>query len=607
MCAIAGIAEPAASTTVFAEQVRAMLDAQSHRGPDGSAIRCLRAAGSTVVLGHQRLAILDLSEAGRQPMTSRDGRYTITLNGEIFNYQELRSRLRGPFRTSTDTEVFLEACAAWGVDRALGESTGMFAVAVWDQQDGTLTLARDRQGEKPLVYCQRGTTLAFASEMKALDPFHNHRLDPLAVDAYLALGYVPAPLSIFRNCRKLPAGHVLEWKPQSGIHVRRWWFPEIRPELGDVSREARRAALREHLGEAVRLRLRSDVPVAICLSGGVDSAAVAAECVRQGSRLRAFTIRFDRGAHELDPHGADTQGLDTRESADVTRARETASRLGLDHEVLELTASGAAQQADSMVRCYDEPFADSSALPSLALARALGGHYKVVLNGDGGDEAFGGYRHYERIELKQTVKAMAAAVGLRDGWGSGRAGIYVQSKALFRAEQRARLLNGNGAGNALDLLLTSSYYSSPGVGASTGALQRALTIDRNLHLANGLTYKSDIAFGSFGIEGRSPFLDHRLMTWAQSLPSSDLVRGTQKKVLLREAYRDELTLAVRHGVKQGFGAPLERWLRADLRDWVASHLPSPLLESPKKDEWTGQRLWTLAVFAAWAREWKASW
>lgn len=598
MCAIAGWVSTAPPA---ARRIAEMLDAQSHRGPDGSGVfeggedrACKGASGCDgarrVMLGHRRLAILDLSAAGRQPMTARDGRYTIVLNGEIFNYRELRGQLGGEFRSATDTEVLLEACAAWGVEQALGATVGMFAFALWDERAGQLTLARDRLGEKPLVYFDDGATLAFASELKALTSFHDRRVDPWAADAYLALGYVPAPLAIFQGCRKLEAGHLLQVKPGERPRIRRWWFPEHAVASCRLSHGDRLTALRDRTGEAVRLRLRADVPVALCLSGGVDSAAVAAECVRQETRPEAFTVRFSPGQAE---------------DSEVAQARLTAKRCGLRHEIIETAPLNGAHEIERLVRHYDEPFADSSAWPSLALAKALGGRYKVILNGDGGDEAFGGYRHYERIAWKQAAKAAAAAAGWRDGWGGGRAGIYVQTKALFRADKRACLLNGRGLGNALDSLLV------PGTGDAVpepeGALKRAMRVDRRLHLANGLTYKTDIAFGAFGIEARAPFMDHRIVEWTQNLDPHDLVRGAQKKRLFREAFRSELPAEVLGGAKRGFGAPIESWLRGPLREWVADVLPSPMFEARRQLGWSGQRLWTLAVFSEWARQWKASW
>ena len=546
-----------------AGRVEEMLEIQRHRGPDGSGILC----DSGTVIGHRRLAILGLGDAGRQPMTSRDGRWSLDFNGEIFNYRELGAELAGEFLSGTDTEVLLEGIAAWGVEAALGRAAGMFALALWDHREKELTLARDRLGEKPLVYFYDGRILAFASELKALRGFHGGAMDPAAVDAYLALGYVPAPLAIFRGCRKLEPGELLRFKTGGEPLRARWWVAESSAEAGGD----RRAALRERVGEAVRQRLRTDVPVALSLSGGIDSSVIAAECVRQGAAIESFTVRFDG------------------ESSDVEAASLVARHLGLRHHVVDDGGSG--QGIEHMLRHYDEPFADSSAIPSLGLARALAGRYKVVLNGDGGDEVFGGYRHYEHIQIKQTLKAAAAAVGWCDGGRAGGAGVYVQSKVTFRAAERGRFLNGHGTGNALDGLT----LAPPG-----RVLARGMWIDRHLALANGLNYKTDIAYGAFGIEGRAPFLDHRLGEWAGSLPARDLVRGREKKILLRAAYADDLPAGALDRPKRGFGAPVGRWLRGPLRDLVMEVLP-------QQHGWNDQQVWTLLIFALWAREWRASW
>lgn len=580
MCAIAGLMgmdDPGALA-----RVEEMLRVQRHRGPDGSGV--LR-DGDTVI-GHCRLAILGLGDAGRQPMTSRDGRWSMVFNGEIFNYIELRGDLEralsGGWRSGTDTEVLLEAVAAWGIEEALGQAAGMFALALWDHREKELTLARDRLGEKPLVYFHDRQTLAFASEMKAVRGFHGGTLEPLAVDAYLALGYVPAPLAIFRGCRKLGPGQMLRVKPGREPRVSRWWHPEPAEVSAKVSAGGtldRRASLREQMAGAVRQRLRADVPVALSLSGGVDSSVIAAECVRQGASPEAFTVRFEG------------------ESGDVEAARAVARHLGLRHQVLE--ESDAGHGIERMVRHYDEPFADSSAIPSLALAQALAGRYKVVLNGDGGDEVFGGYRHYEHIQIKQTLKAAAAAVGIYDGGKAGWEGVYVQSKVTFRAGERTRFLNGYGAGNSLDGL--------PMRATRGGALKNAQWIDRHLALANGLNYKTDIAYGAFGIEGRAPFLDHRLGEWAERLRPEELVRGREKKILLRAAYAGDLPAEVLNRPKQGFGGPIGEWLRGPLRELAGDLLPCPLLDGKLQNRRGGQQLWTLLMFAQWAREWRASW
>lgn len=553
----------------------------AHRGPDGEGFD--RAPG--FALAHRRLAILDLSRAGAQPMRSRDGRYTIALNGEIFNYRELRAELPGPFRSATDTEALLEACAAWGIEAALERANGMFAFALWDAGQGELTLVRDRCGEKPLVYLWDGKTFAFASELKALAPLHSGRLDPVATDAYLALGYVPAPLAIFRNCHKLPAGHLLRFH-DGRIDMARWWRPEAALRRPSGSSVELLEELRDHLRDAVGLRLHADVPVALALSGGVDSSIIAAECAASKAATDAFTVVIDG------------------DQAELPLARSAARHLRLQHRVIEVRGESAERQMELAAMHYDEPFADSSALPTLALARAISeqGGYKVVLTGDGGDEAFAGYPHYEHIRAKQWLKAAAAAAGFGDG--SGATGVYVQSKTLFRRRERERLLGANSAGDSFSELLASDSYLPLAPG---DALHQALWRDRHLYLANDLTFKTDIALAAFGIEGRAPFLDHRLLEWAQNLESRHLARGREKKILPRQAYRDRLPEGLLARGKHGFGSPIQEWLAGPLRRIAGKLLPCPLLDASAQHNGSGQRLWTLLSFALWARTWNARW
>jgi asparagine synthase (glutamine-hydrolysing) len=554
MCGIAG-------TIGFdARVIDGMTERLRHRGPDGGATFI----DGDFAMGHRRLAILDLSDAGRQPMMSRDGRFAIALNGEIFNYLELRSELGLECRTGSDTEVLVEACAQWGLERALARSVGMFALALWDRRERELTLARDRAGEKPLVYFERGGQFAFASEMKALTGLIDRRLDAAAVDAYLALGQVPAPLGIYRDTKKLPAGHWLKFRNGSST-VRRWYSPRV----------ATAGTLRDVIRDAVRLRLRADVPVALCLSGGVDSSGIAAECVALGADVQTFTACFD---------GDET---------DLPYARQVAQTLGLRHLVLRVDAP----EPESVFRHYDEPFADTSAVPSLALARAMEGCSKVVLNGDGGDEAFGGYRHYEHIAIKQWVKRAAAGAGVVDG--SSATGIYVQSKAAFRVAERRELMNGNWTGNALDRLTAGA--------GRLRALRMAMASDRELGLSSGLTYKMDVALGAAGMEGRAPFLDHRVVERAEGLDDRELVSGREKKIALRAAYRGVLPDAVLDRPKHGFGAPVGKWLDGAWREFVGDALPCVWFDRAAQSGLRGQRLWTLAAFAAWAREWGATW
>jgi asparagine synthase (glutamine-hydrolysing) len=579
MCGIAGVVGRAGAS----EQVTRMIAALAHRGPDGAAVREM---SPEIAFGHARLAILDRSSNGAQPMTSRDGRWTVVCNGELFNYRELRGELdAAPWRSSSDTEVLLEACAAWGIERALDRFIGMFAFALWDAREQELILARDRSGEKPLVYFENGRALAFASELKALRDFHGSYLDRTALEVYMALGYVPAPLAIFRNVRKLPAGYWLRWK-DGHSKLERWWFPErVRPVISGTP-AGKKEEVRCLIADAVRLRLRSDVPVALALSGGIDSTVIAAEAARQGVRVDAFTMV--------------AEGDET----DLQYARRAAQQYDLRHEVLRSRAASVAERVLDAAGHFDEPFADSSALSSLELARALEGRYKVVLNGDGGDEAFGGYCHYTHIAAKQAVKVAAAGVGLVDG--NGTTGVYVESKVIFREGERAALLGRSplgGSGGALSRLLTADEFLKA---CPKGALRKALWTDRHLYLANDLTHKMDIALGAYGIEGRSPFLDHRILEWTQQLPTRDLVRGGKKKVLLRAAYREELPEEITARPKHGFGAPVEAWLAGPLREMVGELLPCPLLDPELQLHARGQRLWTLLTLAQWAARWKVT-
>jgi asparagine synthase (glutamine-hydrolysing) len=583
MCGIAGVMGRGDAH----QQVMQMTAVLAHRGPDGAGV--VR-AGPTGALGHARLAVVDLSEAGAQPMTSRDGRWTMVLNGEIFNYRELRKGMRGiSWRSATDTEVLLEACAAWGIEQALHRSIGMFAFALWDEREKELTLVRDRMGEKPLVYFEDGRTLAFASELKALRGFHDGRLDAEAVEVYLALGYIPAPLAVFRNVRKLSAGHRLRWKNGSGT-VERWWLPERTNSFIERTLAGRIEQARGLLADAVRLRLQADVPLAVALSGGVDSSVIAAEAVNQGARLNAFTV------------------IAEGDETDLPYASSMARRHRLAHEVVRMPAIAPVERVLHAVEHYDEPFADSSALCSLDLARAVAGRYKVILNGDGGDEAFAGYRAYTRIAMKQVIKAAAAGVGMVDG--NDRTSVYVQSRALFRQHEcsklmNSKLMNGHAGGGALPRLLAADEYLRVSPGGS--ALKHALWTDRHLNLANGLTHKMDMALGAYGVEGRAPFLDHRILEWTQALPSGDLVRGQERKILLREAYRAELPREIITRPKHGFGAPIGAWLAGPLRQMVQDSLPCPLLHPALQKSARGQRQWTLLMFARWSARWGATW
>jgi asparagine synthase (glutamine-hydrolysing) len=392
------------------------------------------------------------------------------------------------------------------------------------------------------------------------------------------------------------------------LTVRRYWHPERCTVPLDGPRPARIEQFRELFAESVRMRLRSDVPVGLFLSGGVDSSAIAAECCRQHQRLAAVTVTFDGDQSD-------------RDDSDVHFARLVARHCDLDHQVIHTSGENVAEDFPQIIDSFDEPFADTSNVPSFYIARETSSSFKVVLNGDGGDEAFGGYTHYQYVAFKQRLKRLAALAGLcdggrRDGGNRDCWQLYFQSKSLFRASARCVLSGGRiQAGGGLETLLARDPFLQACRPAS--ALKMAMWADRHIYLSNDLLYKMDIALMSQGIEGRSPFLDHRLLEWAQQLPPRDLVWGRSKKNLLRDAFRRELPAAVLDRAKQGFGAPISRWLKGPLASLVESTLPTPLLaEKPQLDavrafaenrSGAAIRLWTLLVFALWARQWRATW
>ena len=475
----------------------------------------------------------------------------------------------------------------------------MYAFGVWDREENSLFLVRDRVGKKPLLYYWDGKTFAFASELKAFLtlPACERRLNPDAVDAYLALGYIPAPLTIFRNIFKLLPGHSMTVR-DGVLAVRRYWHPEREVGTWGGSRTARIDEFRDLFAEAVRVRLRSDVPVGLFLSGGIDSSAIAAECRRQHQRLTAVTVAFER------------------DDADLHYARLVARHCGLDHQVIHASGANVADDFPQIIDSYDEPFADTSNVPSFYIARETSSRFKVVLNGDGGDEVFGGYSHYEYVTFKQRLKKLASLLGFSDGSARDCWQVYFQSKSLFRASTRRILSGGRAApGGGLEELLARDPFLLAYQPES--ALKMAMWADRHIYLSNDLLYKMDIALMSQGIEGRSPFLDHRLLEWAQQLPLRDLVWGRSRKNLLRDAFRRELPASVLNREKQGFGSPIYQWLKGPLAALVQENLPTPLLAlQPQRvvlrafannRRGAGERLWTLLIFALWARQWRATW
>jgi asparagine synthase (glutamine-hydrolysing) len=572
MCGIVGQLRPPGQQ-VRPDLLARMCAGLEHRGPDARGIFCEGRAG----LGIQRLRVIDI-EGGDQPIYNEDRSVVVVLNGEIYNYRELRDDLRARghhFASQGDTEVIAHLYEEHGAD-CVRHLHGMFAFALWDARRHQLLIGRDRVGKKPLLYSFRDGVLSFASEHHALlqDEEIARDVDHDAVDAFLTFGYVPTPLSAIRGVRKLPPAHTLLVR-DGRISLRRYWQLDYTRKLDDAPVEELCERIREGLRAATRKRLVADVPLGAFLSGGIDSSAVVAAMAEASSgAVRTFSIGFDHQEFDELPH-----------------ARAIAERFGTSHEEF-LVRADAIQVMPQLIRHYGEPFGDPSAIPSFYLAELTRRHVTVALNGDGGDESFAGYTRYvanavaDRLELiPRGMRRSIAAAGARLPTGGGVASPMnklrrlTSTLALDPAARYARYVSWSDAAQRtalyrpdfaemLDPARAAAVIGAPWAAASgRSVVDRMLEVDVSTYLVDDLIAKIDIATMAHALEARSPFLDHELMQLAASIPAGMKVRGGQKKWILREALRGWLPDDILDRPKQGFSVPLSAWLRGDLRDW----------------------------------------
>jgi asparagine synthase (glutamine-hydrolysing) len=577
MCGICGLAalDGGAVDTAPLDAMSATL---AHRGPDDAA----SVTDGPVALAARRLAIIDL-DGGRQPVASEDGRVHGALNGEILNHASLRDDLRRRghrFASRCDTEVLVHLYEERG-ERMLDALRGMFAIAIWDARERRLLLARDGFGIKPLYWRAAGGVLAFGSELKALRvlPGFRGELDPDAVEAYFTFNSIPSPLTIFGDVRKLEPGTLLSWRPGRSPEIRRWCRPAP-VHARDVRDEDERelaAELADRLRDSVRAHLVSDVPVGVWLSGGVDSGLLAALAAQEsGERLRTFSIGFHEPSFD-----------------ELDRARLVAARLGADHHEAILGPDDAAT-LPLIAAAFDEPYADSSALPTFAVSRLTRKHVKVALSGEGGDELFGGYHTYAADLLAPRlagVAAVARPLVERLPSSSRRVSLDYRARRFVRAAQlpplerhhgwkeilspelRAQLLaplhDGRAPRDPLDPL-RARYAETSGA----EPLARLQDADLVPYLADDLLTKTDRMSMLHSVEVRVPFLDPVVAELALALPTSAKVRGLAKKRLLRAVASTLLPRQVARGAKRGFSIPMAAWLRGELLP-MARDLLSP--------------------------------
>ncbi len=625
--------------------IKSMTDALVHRGPDDEG-HWISNDGK-LALGQRRLAIIDLSPAGHQPMVSPGGRYVITFNGEIYNYREIRKELesRGQapvWRGHSDTEVLLAAIEAWGLEAALERTAGMFAIALWDQKERSLTLARDRFGEKPLYYGNTREGFAFASELKAIRtlPGFSPEIDGKALRCLLAVDYIPAPLSIYRGIAKLKPGHLV--RPVHGGAIVRnapqiCWYDYAKVVAKGQSDTFRTAAealaeLGPALETAVGRQMVADVPVGAFLSGGVDSSLIAALASRQSlGKLKTFSIGFEDAAYDEAPY-----------------AKAVAKHLGTDHHELYISARDVRDVIPKLPDMYDEPFGDSSQIPTHLVSKFARQHVTVSLSGDAGDEMFGGYNRYRALpplwqklakvpkSLRSPLLGGAAAIG--PGFWNGAARLATgQKRPEFFGRKIKRTLAVAAAsaefGDLFFNFLDSWHgYASP-LANEEGGWQDFLpkirsdpnrTLVSQLMEADSLDYlpgdiltKVDRAAMSVSLESRVPLLDPDLVAIAARISADMNIAGGRGKLLLREILYKQVPANLIERPKAGFAIPIGDWLKGPLREWAEDLLSQEALNADGlfdsatiRSRWHGhllgqedatKPLWTVLMFQAWKR------
>lgn len=638
MCGIAGIITRAASTTPACELARNMAHALAHRGPDDRGL--WTDESRHVALAHRRLAIFGLSAAGNQPMASSCGRYICVFNGAIYNHRELRRQLEADgltFRTTTDTEVLVGAVQRWGFVDTLHRIVGMFAIAVWDRAEARLYLARDRAGQKPLYYGRVGQDFAFASELKAFLclPGFKPTIDSTAARLYAEYGYVPAPHCIYRGLRKLLPGHyaTLQMDSTGDVMLQSYWRrSDFRPTEAAAPYEEVRRNVELLLGDAVAQRMAADVPVGAFLSGGFDSTATVALMQEFSTApVRTFTIG------STDPAFDETQPA----SAIVTH-------LGSEHTAIPLGLDMVLNLVPDLAQIYDEPFADSSQIPTVLLARASRPYITVALTGDGGDEVFGGYNRHRfapkvwkalrllPLPVRRGISALSQGLSPESWEALGQlVGARGIPQIANKMQKLARLLPARCPRDLYGQLLrcwTSEPLAANPMPRETPWYDAAdpvpdvadmmMRFDFAGYLPDDVLVKVDRGTMSVGQEARAPFLDPSVVAYVAGLPTAYKIDGDVTKRILRDIVAARVPAALIDRPKTGFDVPLATWLRGPLRDWAESLLDDRGLEESQvfdagavKRAWrqhqsgTANRqeeLWCVLMFQQWVQRYRPS-
>lgn len=642
MCGLTGYLSGQWPGDVASAWVKRMTDAISHRGPDSEGHWVDADAG--FALGHRRLSILDLSPAGHQPMVSVSGRYVLAFNGEVYNHLDLRDELESSWRGHSDTETLLAGFDAWGIQKTIERAIGMFAIAAWDRHEQSLTLVRDRIGEKPLYYGWQGGTFLFGSELKALKahPAFRAEIDRNALALLMRHSYIPAPYSIYQGIAKLQPGCLLTVSSdQREPCVTPYWSGKqvvedglAKPFIGSANEAV--SALEKLLKDAIGQQMVADVPLGAFLSGGVDSSTVVALMQAQSSRpVRTFSIGFHEDQYNEAQH-----------------AKAVAQYLGTEHTEWYVTSQDALNVIPCLPILYDEPFADSSQIPTFLVSQMARQHVTVSLSGDAGDELFGGYNRY-MLSSRLWCRLSYFPIGIRRVLASVITAVPPQSWDAFAKPLLTIMPKGTGVVNVGDKLhkgagvLASrssaelyrgmvSHWPDPAslvLGATEPAtvlsnlmqqpvvkseIERMMALDMLSYLPDDILTKVDRAAMGVSLETRVPFLDHRVVEFAWHLPLEYKLRNGVGKWVLRQVLYKHVPRELIERPKMGFGVPIDVWLRGPLRDWAEELLSESRLRQegyfnplPIRQKWlehlSGQRnwqhhLWNVLMFQAWLQE-----
>ncbi|MBI5074998.1 MAG: asparagine synthase (glutamine-hydrolyzing) [Nitrospirae bacterium] len=626
MCGIVGTAWSNPAWAIDLETLVRMTSQLTHRGPDQSGTYMDR----SVALGHRRLSIIGI-DSGRQPIANEDDTIVIVFNGEIYNYRELKQRLKASghrFRTDTDTEVIIHLYEEAGLG-AFGQLNGMFSLAIWDSRHERLVLARDRFGKKPLFYYANNDRIVFASELKGIVELDNvpRRVDPKAIDSYLTYMYVPHPMTIYEGIAKLPPGACATWENGS-LNIQQYWTPDYNLQDNVTTKAQWSERLAEAMTDSVRLRMQSEVPLGAFLSGGIDSSIIVG-LMQELSNKTVHTFSIGSPIAEFD---------------ETRYARSVAQHLGVKHEVF-IVEPQALEILPQLIWHYDEPFADSSAIPTWYVSKLTKQHVTVALTGDAGDELFAGYHRYQAIRLSKALERLPAFVRTLLGsrlWqhipvsphkrsflrrlkrflgviDQSPRELYVSMISLCKAAERKALYTG-AFSETLGLFDSSTFiHEAMRMSNKRDPVTSAMLTDLITYLPCDLMTKVDIASMAHGLECRQPFLDYRVVELATRMPIDYKLRGERTKRILVDTFRRFLPKEVQSRSKMGFGVPIVHWLRGPLANFArevltdrrtvqrgifdTSAVTGILNEHISGRQDHAAQLWALLILELWHREW----